>query len=155
LAVKFEVDGLKELEKALLELPRSTSKGVARRAMRDQLKPVALMANALWPGADDDVVRIASKVNRGQRGPKEGRSIVNLFIGVPSGKTGTPHAHLIEWGTGPRFHKNGRATGAVSPAPFLQPAWDANKRRILRGLAKSLWQEIVKTQARRAKKAGR
>jgi hypothetical protein len=38
---------------------------------------------------------------------------------------------------------------------MLQPAWDMNKNAILRGLAASLWDEIAKTQARRAKRAAK
>lgn len=34
---------------------------------------------------------------------------------------GASHAHLIEYGTGPRHQKNGRYTGAVAPRPFMRP----------------------------------
>ena len=73
-----------------------------------------------------------------------------MFVGSTE-----PQAHLIEFGTGPRFHKKGRFTGAVAPQPMLQPAWDANKRKILDNLPKRMWEEIEKTQQRAAKRAAK
>lgn len=158
MSANLKMDGFRELEKALAELPAGTSKGIARRAMKKELKPVLDMANGLWPGSSGDVFRITSRISRSQisdsLAPRD-RSALNMFVGAPGGATGTPEAHLIEFGTGPRFQKNGRFTGSVSPTPMLQPAWDAHKRKILDGLGKRLWDEIEKTQARRAKRAAK
>lgn len=159
MSVGFKVEGFREIEQALWALPQSTAKGVARRVMKKELKPVADMANALWPGADSDTVRITSRLARRQRGdslaPPPSRTVVNMFVGALTGPQGTPHAHLIEFGTGPRTHKNGKFVGQVSPQPFMQPSWDANKGRLLEGIGKRFWEEIQKTQARRAKRAAK
>jgi len=156
MAVKMKVEGFAEIEKALAELAVGTSKGVARRAMKKELDPIMEMANAFWPGARDDVFQIRSRIRRGQMAGslmKRGRSIVNMFVGAPGGAKGTPHAHLIEWGTGPRYTTKGAFRGSVSPTPMLQPAWDAHKHKILDGLGARLWDEIQKTQARLTKRA--
>ena len=158
MSVKMKVTGFRELEKALADLPRGTAKGVSSRAMKKELQPVADMANAFWPGSSDDVFRITSRISRTQMGDSQMKfapNIVNMFVGAPGGRFGTPQAHLIEFGTGPRYHKSGRYVGQVSPTPMLQPAWDAHKHRILEGLGKRLWDEIEKTMARRAKKAAK
>jgi len=158
MSVNMKVDGFRDLEKSLADLPRSTSKGVARRAMKKELAPVADMANAFWPGSADDVFKITSKLAKGQMSDSEmerGPSILNLFVGAPGGAQGTPEAHLIEFGTGPRYHQSGKYVGAVSPTPMLQPAWDANKSQMFEGLGKRLWDEIEKTVARRAKRAAK
>lgn len=149
----MRVEGAVDLERALAALPRGTSIGVARRAMRKELEPVADMANALWPGADDDVFRVTSRIARSQMGDSHmvrGRSILNMFVGAPGGGRGTPHAHLIEFGTGPRYTSTGAFRGSVSPQAMLQPAWDAHKAQILRGLGRRLFDEIARTVARRA-----
>lgn len=156
MTVRLEMKGFRELEKALAQLPRGTASGVARRAMKKELAPVASMANAFWPGADNDVFRVTSRISGRQRSQSlapRGRSILNMFVGAQGGPLGAPQAHLLEFGTGPRFHKSGKFVGQISPLPMLQPAWDANKRQILDGLGKRLWEEIIKTQARRARKA--
>lgn len=157
MSVSMKVTGFRELEKALARIPAGTAKGVARRAMKKELAPVAATANALWPGATDDVFQITSRLKRGQRpAVREARNVTNLYVGANSSRYGgSPHAHLIEFGTGPRFQKNGRFTGSVAPQPMLQPAWDMHKRQILDGLGKRLWAEIEKTMARRARKAAR
>ena len=151
--MKMKFEGGRDLERALAKLPRSTAKGVARRAMKKELQPVASMANALWPGSDDKAIGITSKLARGQRRPKSGRSILNLFVGATDR---IPHGHLIEFGTGPRTQKTtGRYTGSVTPDPFLQPAWDKYRGKILEGLGARLWGEIAKTMARQAKRAAK
>lgn len=155
MSVTFKVEGFREMERALAKIPAGTAKGVARRAMKKELQPIADVANALWPGSADDVFQITSRVARSQPQPKKGRSVVNMFVGAPGGRFGTPEAHLIEFGTGPRFQKNGRFTGSVAPQPMLQPAWDMHKGQLLESLGKRLWDEIEKTMARRAAKAAK
>lgn len=156
MSVSMKVTGFREIERALAKLPAGTAKGVARRAMKKELKPIAVMANTFWPGADDNVFKITSRLKSSQRAPiRESRSVTNMFVGADYGPGGNPHAHLIEFGTGPRYTKNGAFRGSVAPNPMLQPAWDMNRVQLLEGLGKRLWAEIEKTQARRAKKAAR
>lgn len=149
----LKMEGFKGLEQALAQLPQSTSKGVARRVMKKNLKPVADFANALWPGSSDDVFRITSRVARGQIADSHMQrksSTLNMFVGAPGGALGTPEAHLIEFGTGPRYHESGKYVGAVSPSPMLQPAWEANRGTMLRALGEDLFEEIQKSLARRS-----
>lgn len=158
MAISMNVEGFRDIEKALAALPRGTAVGVVRRAMRKELAPIASMANALWPGAQDDVFRITSRLSSSQRGDSlapRGRSVVNLFVGANYGTGGAPHAHLLEFGTGPRAHKSGKFTGQVAPMPMLGPAWQAHRSQLLEGLGARLWEEIRATQARRAAKAAK
>ncbi|MBN8187606.1 hypothetical protein JF540_12985 [Salipiger thiooxidans] len=158
MSVTMKMTGFRDIEKALAQLPAGTAKGVARRAMKKELAPVAATANAFWPGSSDDVFQITSKIAAGQRGDsvaQGGRSVLNMYVGAPGGRFGTPEAHLVEFGTGPRFQKNGRFTGSVAPQPMLQPAWDMHKQQLLEGLGQRLWEEITKTIERRAKRAAK
>lgn len=148
MSIGFEVEGFKELERALAGMNVNTAKGVARRTMKKELKPIASMANAFWPGSSDNVFVVTSRVAKRQPQPKKGRAILNMFVGA----AGTPKAHLLEFGTGPRYQKNGRYTGSVAPQPMLQPAWDAHKATMLTELKKRLGDEIEKTFARLAAK---
>jgi len=146
--MRFE--GGRDIERALAELPRGTAKGTSRRAMKKELKPIKDTAEMFWPGANDGF-RVTSALIPTQRpAVRESRSVTNMFVG-----SFEPHAHLLEFGTGPRYTKNGAFRGSVSPQPMLQPAWDAHKGKLLEGLGKRMWDEIAKTQARRAKKAAK
>ena len=156
MSMNLKMTGFKEIERALAELPRGTSKGVARRVLKKELKPIAQMANAFWPGADDDAFKVTSRIQASQlsdSAKSRDRDVIDMFVGAEGGTTGVPHAHLIEFGTGPRYTKNGAFRGSVSPTPMLQPSWDMHKGRLLKGMGDRLWDEISKTQARRAKRA--
>ncbi|MDF3413284.1 hypothetical protein HKX54_02350 [Sulfitobacter sp. M57] len=151
----LKMTGGKELEQLLAQLPTATAKSVGRRVMKKRLKPVADFANALWPGSSDDVFRITSRVSRGQIADshmQRDSGTLNMFVGAPGGALGTPEAHLIEFGTGPRYHESGKYVGAVSASPMLQPAWEANRGTMLRALGADLFEEIQKSLARRAAK---
>ncbi len=152
MSVKLKVTGFKEIERALAELPRSTSKGVARRVLKKELKPVESAAEMFWPGAND-AFKITSRIKASQLGDSaksRKRDVIDMFVGATE-----PHAHLIEFGTGPRYTKNGAFRGSVSPEPMLQPAWDMRKGQMLKSLGDRMWDEIAKTQARRAKRAAK
>ena len=47
MAQKFRIEGLKELDKALGQLPRATGKNVLRRVARKALEPIIEVAKAL------------------------------------------------------------------------------------------------------------
>ena len=36
-----------------------------------------------------------------------------------------PHSHLIEYGTGARYHKSGKYVGEVEANPYFRPAYDS------------------------------
>jgi hypothetical protein len=154
MAASFKVEGFRDLEKALAQLKRGTSKGVTRRVMKKVLQPVAHDASA-----SPFDVSVTSRLTRHQaRGARKdrGQSILTLYVGPfdDDGK-GAPHAHLIEFGTAPRYHKSGKYVGAVMADPFMRPAWDAHKPKMLDQLGKLLWIEIEKTLERNARRAAK
>lgn len=154
--VDFDVKGFRDMERALAELPRGTSKGVSRRVMKKVLDPVRDMADMLGPFN----VAVTSRLSRRQKSMARKTdftsAVVSMYVGpVEQDGSHAPHAHLIEFGTGPRRHRSGKNVGAVTPDPFMRPAWDANKGGMLDKLGELMWTEIEKTVARRAAKAAR
>ncbi len=149
--ITFSAMGFKELEAELAKMKNPTARGVGRRAMRKALKPVQDTANAFWPGASNEAFRTSSRVKRNQPQPEDTPTLLHMFVGSPE-----PHAHLLEFGTGPRTQTStGRYTGFVSPLPMLQPAWDMNNAKVLDELRDILGAEIKKTFARIAARASR
>ena len=53
-----------------------------------------------------------------------------------------PHAYMVEHGTGERIGKRGkyrgRRFGRMPAQPFMRPAWNENKERVLQGIARDL-----------------
>ncbi len=155
--VRIKVSGLRELDRALAELPKATGKNVLRRVGRKALKPMIEDARAKVPVASGklrDSLQVATKLSKRQQSMhrkmfRDDKASVEVFAGAAA----LPHAHLVEFGTGPRYTKDGRYTGQMPPQPFMRPAWDANKGRILDDIAKDLGDEITKAAKRLAKKA--
>lgn len=156
MAVKMKIEGAGSIERALGELPRGTAKGVMRRSMKKSLKPVAQAAQALSPFTIAVTSKLTARQSREARNDR-GRSKVVLYVGPvqPTGED-APHAHLYEFGTGPRVQaKTGRSTGAMPARPFMRPAWDMAKPVILEILRREVWAEIEKAVERARRKAAR
>jgi len=151
----FRVGGFEEMQGALEGLKQATAKAVVRRALKKVLNPVAQRADA--SNFDIAVTTKLSARQQSQSGDRFKRSVVNMYVGpVDDLGRGAPHAHLIEFGTGPRHHRDGKFVGAVMPEPFMRPAWDAVSPDMLDTLKKEIWLEIEKTLARvRARNATR
>lgn len=152
----MKFDGGREIERALAELPRATSKAVSRRAIKKVLEPVADTADAYTEHFN---IAVGTKLSPRQRGMARSDfagKVVTMYVGpVQEDGSHAPHAHLIEFGTGPRAHKSGKYVGFVTPQPFMRPAWDAWSPRMLEELGRLMWIEIEKAVARRAKKAAK
>ncbi|AUQ71036.1 HK97-gp10 family putative phage morphogenesis protein [Phaeobacter inhibens] len=154
MSMKMKIEGAGDIERALGALARGTAKGVTRRAMKKALQPVARAAEG-----SPFVIAVTSKLAPRQKGRArrdQGRSKIAMYVGpVQQDGSHAPHAHLIEFGTGDRYHKSGKYVGAVMADPFMRPAWDANRERVLEILKREIWAEIEKTVARAARKAAR
>lgn len=154
--------GAKELDAVLKQMAASTARRTTQRAMARALEAVAHTARALAPvgtdGYNDGYLKasigISSKLTKRQA--REARSfglsrdVAIMYVG-PS----APHAHLVEFGTGPRHKKNGQFVGAMPPDPFMRPAWDQNRDTVLDRLTDDLREEIDKTLARAAKRSAK
>ena len=153
---KFELTGVKELMSLLDQLPTvAMQKGVVRNALKKAAKPTMEMAKQNLPRGKTGNLEKSIKVSTSLKGSqKKGKTIDRSTVEVYVGST-APHAHLIEFGTGPRETKNGAYRGQVSPTPFLRNAWDATKDAALRIFAKEMETELLKAAKRLASKAER
>lgn len=139
-----KVEGLKELENALLQLPRATSKNVMKRALMNAGQPVADMAESLAPvktGALQRAISVGSRLTRRQKKASPKQSGVEVYVGVARS---LPQGIFQEFGT---VHD--------APQPFLRPAWDALQTQVLNSVKENLWAEIKKAADRAARKAAR
>jgi HK97 gp10 family phage protein len=136
-----KLTGFKELHAALGELPKATENGVLRRVATKALEPMAEDARRRAPVDDGtlrDSIHVGTKLSKGARAaarkdPVEG---VRVFMGS-SGRNAIPR----EFGS------------SRSPAhPYMRPAWDAGKDRLLDDVMTGLATEIDKTATRLAKR---
>lgn len=159
---KLKVEGFRELDKVLAELPAATARRVSRAGMIAALEPVAATARSLAPRGSEsknarmaDSIGVSDKLTRRQarearRLFREGKTVQSVYVGV-----GDPVAHLVEFGSGPRQHKSGKSTGIMPAQPFMRPAWDQNRQAVLDSLAQHLREQIDAVLARRALREAR
>jgi HK97 gp10 family phage protein len=182
MAVKVEVEGLRELDEALGQLTKATARNVLRRVLRKAGQPIADAARGKVPvdtGKLRDSIIVGTKLANTQdagkaafaatmraggtrqeaqsalRGAAKAAKGEAPFVEMFVGPDNRPQAHLIEFGTGERFHRSGKSVGSVSPQPYMRPAWDGEKNRALEIIKADLGDEIMKAAARAAKKAAR
>lgn len=151
MVASMKIAGFRELDALLKALPRNLDSTGVSAGMRKALQPVAAAAQAYAPGGLDTSIKINSRIKKSQRAaalekPGSGRRV--MYVGSTA-----PHAHLVEFGTGPRFQRNGKYVGIMPPDPFLRPAWDANKDQVLANLARAVREEIEKALRRRIARA--
>lgn len=144
---RVHVEGLRELDHALGELPKSMAKATLRRTGLKVLQPVADTMEALAPddpatGGNDLRSRIGVGTKLSPRQAKLNRKVEGkAFVEVYAGAGPLPQAHLQEFGTVNH-----------PPQPFARPAWDQHKGGLLPAISKELWAEIQKSAARLAKR---
>lgn len=163
-----KMEGLRELDAALAQLPKSTARSVLRRALKKAAQPVADAADRMVPVKSGGLKASLSVAGRTRNltGLKEygqtlkaGGSREEAVGALRSARRAAggggsraeidvrytaPHAHLLEFGT------------VKMPAhPYLRPAWDGNKQAALESVKTELASEIEKAVARAGKKAAR
>jgi HK97 gp10 family phage protein len=144
-----KISGLRELEKALAELPKATGKNVLRRVLKKRAQPIADAARGSAPddpatGAGDlkSSIGVGTVLSKRQKGLHKkmfanDKAAVEVFVGAGP----LPQAHNQEFGNVNH-----------GPQPYMRPAWDSGQRPMLDGIEKDLWTEIDNAARRLAKK---
>lgn len=145
MAFKYDIDGLKELENALMEIDKkSTRKSVGRRVLKKAGQPLADDMNFKAPRGEGDLsgsYAVSTKLNKSQRRAtrREKKDDVFMYVG-----TNDPAGLQQEFGNVNH-----------APQPHARPAWDAGKSRVLSDIKAHLGTEIMKAAKRQAKKQAR
>jgi hypothetical protein len=142
---QFEIEGLKELDQALVafadEWGPKKVKPLLTRVLKKEGQPIADAGEALAPkltGGLATSYTVGTKLSRRQKKLNKKESDVEVYIGP------TPHAKSVQTEFG-NAHQ--------SPHPHLRPAWDGNVMKVLGGIKDRLGEEIEKTRARLARRA--
>lgn len=145
MARKVKIEGLRELEAALADLPRATGKNVLRRVLKKAAAPIESTAEALAPhltGTLERNIHMGTRLTRRQAQmvrKADSKSSAEIHVG-----TADPAGIQTEFGN---VNQNAE--------PWLRPAWDQNKEGALNTIATDLGGEIDKAAARLARKAAR
>lgn len=171
MSATFKIEGLKEVEKALLEISHAAGALVLEKVGTARLQAIASDAAERAPDEFGDLKKniIVTPV-RPKGEPK--LSTVEVFAGPKPGRK----AHLVEFGTAPHtiFAKASNVNGVMSftiegrfvstavvhhpgaaPSPFLRPAWDSGAAALLDGIGKDLFAEISAVAAKHNTRASK
>lgn len=177
MSVHFKVEGMKELQAQLEKLKTGTARAALTRAGIRALRPTAELAARLAPedsgelkssiavgaktssggvgdaeysgvlsagGSKQEAVAARRDARRAVRGER-GQLYVDLFMGPRSGRSKDDEIKglVMEFGS-----------ARLQPRPYMRPAFEMDKEAILARLRVDLWDEIQKSLARAAKRAG-
>lgn len=148
MSVKVKIRGVRELTSALNQLPRATQKNTVRRVLKKAGESIEKSAESRAPvdrgilkrsiAVSTKLSKRQARLNRQTAAKKKGS--VQVFVGPGA----YPYAHMQEFGT-----------DAVPKQPFLGPAFNLNKNRVLAEILKEMKIQIEKAAARLAKKAAK
>ena len=125
---KVKIEGLRELDRALGQLPKATAKAALRQVLKDAAEPMAQAARAGAPRDEYHLfesIDVSTRLSRRQRGlhrAQETPTFQEMFMG-----TNNPAGMQQEFGNERHIAQ-----------PFMRPAWDAEKQPTLERITNSL-----------------
>lgn len=154
------VEGLRDLQRALSELPKATSRNVQRRAMIKALTPMERQAESLAPALTGELrrgIEVGTKLSKRQQ--SEHRASIGMKgFRTTEGFRYDPQTAIFMF-MGPRGSAKAivQEFGSVylSPHPYMRPAWDSGAGPAVETIKDELWSEIDKAAARLARKAAK
>ncbi|BCJ90040.1 hypothetical protein IZ6_07750 [Terrihabitans soli] len=146
--LKVKIEGLKQCDEALKDLPKATRKNVLKRVLFAIGTPIAEAFAAsvrVAKGKLKKGIGVGTRLTTRQRREHKkafasDKASVEVFVGAP----GLVQAITEEFGTVDQ-----------APHPGLRPAWDAARPTLVDKLKKMLWDEIEKAMKRHIAKAKR
>jgi len=146
-ALDLQITGLKEIEEVFKQLPQAVNKRIVTKALTKASQPVKEAAKSIVRKDDGGLAESIVVSTRLFRKQKKFGSFkvgdITIYVG-PSFPKGS-HGILVEFGTKARVQKTtGRSTGTMPSIPFMRPAWDSTKSRVIAAIHKELWESMVK-----------
>lgn len=137
------VEGLKELDAALSQFTERKRRDIGRKALQSGGEITARAARDLAPvdeGHLRESIDVSGTLSRAQRGKHKKAAEQERFVGPGP----HPQAHLREFGG------DGNA-----PQPYMRPAWEGTKDKVLKRIGDELWLGIEQELTRQARRAAR
>lgn len=137
----IQVEGLDQIEKNLEELDQNIRRKVVRSATRRTGRPlVRMMRRNIRANDTEDSGALYKSIR--VWAPRSSKSKSLVYVG-PNPRQ-APHAHLVEFGSGPRYTSDGQYRGEMPPAPYARPAWDEYKSQVIAEMINNLNEMTVR-----------
>lgn len=156
---KQAVEGLKDLEKALGELTKSTQRGVISRTLKKAMRPIVETAQENAPEASGALKKgfvITTRRPKGEKSSGQQAFGRAKSLGL---STALAREYARAAGSGPVVVYGGPGKNAAAgqqewgnsrhrPQPYMRPAWDGEADGALDSIRRDLAAEIKKSVAR-------
>ncbi len=152
------LEGLDELKTRLAQLPKYTQKRVLERALLKAAQPIAEDARRLVPIRTQDLFRSIQVTTRPPHGVQTGPKAYGAVIaggGTPAQARAAakalgpqPAAVYIGPGRHPQSSLMEFGTSHSAARPYMRPAWDLNRVKVLAIVGPEIWTEMQKAASR-------
>lgn len=151
MAETVKLTGFKELERELENLSKSAGKAVLRRSLKKSAQPMAALMQGLAPRGETSTdqlaesITVSTKLSKRQKTQhrrmfRNTKASVEMFVG--------PGPDPAAWN-----QEFGNINHGAQP--FVRPAWEQDKMKLLERLSVTLWDELSKTIQRAERKAAK
>lgn len=147
----IRLTGVKEIDQVLKGLPKQVNHKIVQSANVQAVKPLVEKAKLTAPeGPTGNLVDSIGSVKLPAR---RATNLGEVHVGPRrGGRNKGHHGHLIEYGTTVRKNKKGANRGRISPKPFMEPAWESTKSRVLANVNDELGKSLFRFMKRTIKK---
>jgi HK97 gp10 family phage protein len=146
---RAELEGAAELQRLLDQLPAKVQRKVSRAAISAGLTPILRAMRKGVPVKEGTL-----KKSLGRKVKAYPKTYTTVGLAGPK-KYAAPHAHLVEYGTGPRYDKDGNYAGQMPPNPFVRKARDEQTTAAATAVAKKVKEGVHREAAKAAAGGGR
>lgn len=157
--IRFELEGLAELARSLDQFSDQVARNITSKALAEAAEPMARAARAMAPKDSGELRESISASTRANiKGRLRNKNLRFAFVGPSYSKYDAhyaPHAHLVEFGTAVRHHKDGKYVGQAPAQPFMRPAFDQYKQEVVVRFRDILAVEVEQAARRAERKAKR
>lgn len=140
---KTSVTGLKEIYRAMNDLPREFSDVKLQKVHAKAAEPLVHRIHRLAPVGETG--NLADSIGIEKPGIKNKRELGAIYVG-PRRKSGFKGfaGHLVEYGTKKRTTKRGKNTGTMPKKPFEAPAWEQTQAQVEGNINKILGDDVYR-----------
>lgn len=127
------IEGLDKLLKKLEETGNAITQDEAKKIVRDEAKAIIISAQSKAPSTD--IKNSIGFIEKNEQKFTKTVLIGPRYYGSFRGQL----AHTFEYGTAPRYTKDGKYRGHITARPFMRPALDANASNIVTNVTKRIF----------------
>lgn len=120
--MSVKIEGMAELLNALESMGQDVDKKAVQVLTQTEAQKIVYLARSYMP-EDSGLAKMSVKII----GTKNEKGFTGTLAGIDWHDEHGYLAHIMEFGTAPRFTKDGKYTGQIAPRGFMRRAFDSSQ----------------------------